>query len=198
MEQQHFIIFVLGLGDDSRGLGFLSNHWRKHGFTPKIFSFSWRDGKKFQPKLERLLSLIDNLSQKGRLVSLVGTSAGGSAVLNAFQKRKNQIHRVVNICGRLRTGSTTGFRSFSSKTSSSPAFAESIKLFERREHLLSPADRAKIMTVRPAFGDELVPPDTVGITGSSNITIPSVEHVLSITLSLTLFSKKILCFLNSK
>ncbi|PIR99383.1 hypothetical protein COT86_04340 [Candidatus Collierbacteria bacterium CG10_big_fil_rev_8_21_14_0_10_43_36] len=197
MRQKHFVIFVPGLGDDSRGLEFLSNHWLKHGFTPKIISFGWLDGKKFQPKLEGLLTLIDTLSQQGCLVSLVGTSAGGSAVLNAFLKRKNQIHRVINICGRLRTGPITGLRSFSSKTSTSPAFAESIKLFENREHLLSRTDRKKIMTMRPAFGDELVPPNTVSIAGSSNITLPTVEHILSIALSLSLFSKVLLRFLNS-
>ncbi|PIZ24310.1 hypothetical protein COY48_03680 [Candidatus Collierbacteria bacterium CG_4_10_14_0_8_um_filter_43_86] len=86
--------------------------------------------KKFQPKLEGLLTLIDTLSQQGCHISLVGTSAGGRTVLNAFLRRKNQIRRVINMCGRLRTGPTAGLRSFSSKTSTSPAFVESIELFE--------------------------------------------------------------------
>jgi len=52
MKQQHFVIIVPGFGDDSRGFEFLSNHWQKHGFTPKIISFGWQDGKNFNQNLK--------------------------------------------------------------------------------------------------------------------------------------------------
>jgi hypothetical protein len=125
-------------------------------------------------------------------------SAGGSAVLNAFIERKNKIHRVVNVCGRLRVGTQKGFRSFEARTSSSPAFAQSIKLCESREDSLTGPDRLRIMTVRAMFGDELVPSDSAILRGAYNTRIPTPEHMFSISMALTLFSKPIILFLTGK
>ncbi|MCX6794225.1 MAG: hypothetical protein NTY06_03950, partial [Candidatus Gottesmanbacteria bacterium] len=108
---------------------------------------------------------------------------------------RDVIHRVVNICGRLRVSPTTGFRSFASRTKSSPAFAQSVKLFEKREGDLQAADKKRMMTVRAMFGDELVPSDTATVDGAYNIAIPTTEHVLTIAAALTVFSKPIIKFL---
>jgi hypothetical protein len=197
MGKEHSVIIVPGLGDEIRGLKIVSNHWCRHGLEPIVHSVGWRDGQtEFQPKLERLVELIDRLTDKGDIVSLVGTSAGGSAVCNAFIERRNTVHRVINVCGRLRTGPHTGFRSFESKTASSPAFSQSIKLFESREDSLSDKERQRIMTVRAMFGDELVPSDTTILRGAYNTRIPTPEHMFSIGMALTVFSSPLIVFLN--
>ena len=163
---------------------------------PLIHSVSWRnDHQDFQIKLTRLLGVIDSIDTRHNKVSLVGCSAGGSAVLNAFYERKDVINKVINVCGRLRTGNLTGFRSFKSKTASSSAFAQSIKLFETRESLLSQEDKGKVMTVRALFGDELVPADTTNLDGAYNITVPTGEHLFSIAMAMTVFSKNLIKFL---
>lgn len=54
------------------------------------------------------------------------------------------------------------------------------------------------MTVRPLLGDELVPADTAVIEGANNITVPSIEHVISIAASLTIFSTPLLSFLQQE
>jgi pimeloyl-ACP methyl ester carboxylesterase len=173
--------------------------WRKFGLDITPYSIGWRERENdFNYKIQRLVALIDELSQKGNIVSLIGTSAGGSAVLNAFIERKDIIHRVVNICGRLRTGSQKGFRSFKTRTASSPAFAQSVKFCEKRESELSNNDRLKVMTVRAMFGDELVPGDTAILEGAHNIKIPTIGHIFSIGATLTLFSGTIISFLNRK
>lgn len=199
MSEKHKVIIVPGLGDETNKIRFATNHWRSHGLEPVVHSMGWHDGKnKFEPKLQRLVKLIDKFSHEGDTVSLVGTSAGGSAVLNAFIERKDKIHRVVNICGRLRVGTQKGFRSFEARTSSSPTFAQSIRLCESREDKLIDVDRLKIMTVRAMFGDELVPGNTAILKGAYNIRIPTLEHIFSIGMALTLLSKLIILFINQK
>jgi pimeloyl-ACP methyl ester carboxylesterase len=144
MSKEHSVVVIPGLGDEVSTLKKITAHWRNYGLEPIIHSVGWRDGEnEFAPKLKRLVSLIDQLAEEGDTVSLVGTSAGGSAVLNAFIERKDIVRRVVNVCGRLRTGPEHGFRSFQSKTASSPAFAQSVKLAEAREASLSEYDRGK-------------------------------------------------------
>jgi hypothetical protein len=52
------------------------------------------------------------------------------------------------------------------------------------------------MTVRAMFGDELVPADTSILKGAFNTQVPTAEHMLSIGMALTVFSKPIILFLN--
>lgn len=190
----HKIILVPGLGDQSAHLRFITKQWKKIGIETIVYPVGWRDGETFTPKLNRLLKFVDGFVKDGHTVSLIGNSAGGSAVLNIFAARKDIIHRVINICGRVRTGTTKGFRSFENRTSRSLAFAESIKMAEEAEKSFTAKDRAKIMTIRPLF-DELVPDDTLTIQGATNVKIPMIVHSVSIISALTVFSKQIFVFL---
>lgn len=197
MSKEHKVIVIPGLGDSrTKPLELLTNNWRRQGLEPIVHAVGWHDGEdSFEPKLHRLVEMIDKFVDQGDVVSLVGTSAGGSAALNAFIERRNVVHRIINVCGRLRVGPITGFRSFESKSKSSPAFAESVKLAETQEKLLSPSDRQKIMTVRAMFGDELVPPNTTIVQGAYNTVVPTPEHMFSIGSALTIFSKPLIVFL---
>ncbi|NCN58927.1 hypothetical protein COW99_04810 [Candidatus Roizmanbacteria bacterium CG22_combo_CG10-13_8_21_14_all_38_20] len=197
MSKEHKVLVIPGLGDQRvKPIEWAVSHWRNYGLEPIVHAVGWHDGEdSFEPKLNRLTDMIDQLTEAGDTVSLVGTSAGGSAAINAFIERREIVHRVINVCGRLRVGPTTGFRSFSSKSKSSSAFAQSVRLCEAHENLLSETDKQKIMTVRVLFGDELVPPETTVIQGAYNIIIPTAEHVLSIASALTVFSKPLIIFL---
>lgn len=186
------VIIVPGLGDN-RGLDLLTKVWRWPGVRTVVFKSEWKSSENYQSKLERLLDLIDKELAKGK-VSLVGTSAGGSLVLNAFSERKDKINRVITICARLRKGQIHGFRGFEERTKEYPAFAESITRAEESEKMV---DKSKIMTVRALLGDELVPNNTAMIDGAKNIAVPLGEHMLSIAGSLTVFSRPIVEFLGS-
>ncbi len=194
----HKVIIVPGLGDETMGLEIITKTWKRQDLNMVTCSMNWRDSREgLAVKLDRLLNLIDEFVRNGNKVSLVGTSAGGSAVLNAFMQRKDSIYRVINICGRLRTGTHKGIHSFETRTASSPAFAESVKMCEKELKNLTSEDKGRIITIRPLFGDELVPANTVTINDVRNITIPTIEHVLSIGLALTLFSRPIIKFLKN-
>lgn len=192
----HKIILIPGLGDQSAHLRLITKQWKKFGLDVMVCPVGWRDGEAFTPKLNRLLKLVDGFIKDKHTVSLIGNSAGGSAVLNIFAARKNNIHRVINICGRLRTGTTKGFRSFENRTRTSPAFAQSIQMADAAEKTFTAKDRAKIMTVRPIF-DELVPDDTLVVNGATNLQIPMIGHSVSIISTLTIFSKHVFSFLLS-
>ena len=190
------VILIPGLGDEIRALDYLTEHFHNSNIDVVVHSIGWRDGTtNFQKKLNALLLRIDKLSKTNR-VSLIGTSAGGSAALNAFARRKNVVYKAINLSGILRPSAETGWRSFEARAKSSVQFAQSIQLFVSLEKSLTAADRKRVMTVYPRFGDELVAPDTVTLAGATNIQIPSIEHILSIVLALTVFSKPIVTFLH--
>lgn len=189
MSQTHSVIIIPGLGDNANYVRLLTNFWKKYGLDIIAYPIDWNDSEKtFKPKLDKLLRLIDKLHASGEKVSIVGTSAGGSAALNVLVERKNIIHRVVNVCGRLRVGPESGFWSFVLRTKKSPSFADSVKMFESKEKLLSNDDRKKIMTIAPLFGDQLVPYSTVPIDGAINNKIFMGEHILSIATAMTIYS----------
>jgi hypothetical protein len=161
---------------------------------PHIFDTRWRTEEKgFQEKRKRAIELVDSLTSKNNIISLVGNSAGSSLALNIFGMRKKQITKVVINCGRVRDGDWPWFN-FNQATASSPSFRESVLQAQEMEKTLTPDDRIKIMTLRPLF-DEVVPPFTVPIQGAQNNIIYSVEHSLSIALNLTLFRRQILDFI---
>lgn len=190
MGKEHHIIYVPGLHDQLFLNKSLTNVipyiWRLHGFATHIVYPHWEEGS-FRPKLQKILKEIDDLYNLGHRVSLVGQSAGGSAVLNAFSERRDIISGVVNICGRMRAGENVK-PTLNLAGRYSPAFIESVKLFEEiNEPTLTDQDRRKIMTIRPLW-DETVPKSTVPINGAKNTVLPSVEHSLSGILACTVYS----------
>jgi pimeloyl-ACP methyl ester carboxylesterase len=197
VNNQHSVIIIPGLGDRVQQLTRYTRCLKTQGLNIIIHPIGWHDGLDFNSKLPILLDLIDKLISDGDTVSLVGCSAGASAAFNAFIQRKNVIHRVVNICGRLRTGNDRGFRSLSSRARTSKSFKQSVELFEGKEFLLNSEDRQKILTIRPLFGDELVPASTAIVVGAYNITLPVIEHSFAIYTALTLFSSRIINFIKN-
>ena len=187
------VILVLGLGDREVPKFFI-RWWKRWGLTIVLFQARWRSKEAYENKLARLIELIDYESVKEN-ISLIGTSAGGSLVINAFSKRKYKIIRVVGVCSRLRKGNLKGYSGFEQRTAGYDAFAESVVSSEKNIKLLTTVDKLKIMTIK-AWIDELVPSNTSTIDGVKNVILPSAEHMISIGLSLTLFSRSIREFLH--
>lgn len=193
---EHHIIYIPGLDDQRKGYELLINRWQIYSVIPHVYRVGWKNKEKtFTTKLQRLVVEIKEHINQGHIVSLVGGSAGGSAALNAFLKI-SEINAVVNICGRLRT------RKYVSPTleqaaSKSPAFKESVEFFEQRESKLKIDQRKRVMTLTPLW-DEVVPKETVWLEGAINKTMPSVEHMVSGLLGMTLFSPMVIGFIKEK
>lgn len=189
MNKEHHIIMSPGMDGKIEGIKFVTRNWaEKYGLHPEVVQTVWKDGQGLEPKLSKILALIDSLSNGGKVVSLVGTSASGSLMLNAFAERRDIVNKVVNVGGFLRQGHGTGMHSFETRSAASKAFRESILRFESLEPSLTEEDRKKILTVRPLLGDELVPAHTVTVSGAHNKTVPMGEHVLGIATALVLYN----------
>ncbi len=145
--------------------------------------------QELSPKLEGITALIDTHHAEGYRVSLLGTSAGGSAAINAFVLRKDKVHRVINVCGRLRRGD--GAQPTLGKAArTSRSFYDSVLACEEHVAKFTNEDCRKILTFRPLF-DELVPPSTVTVPGAKNVRLPTIEHIMSIVSAITMFSRSI-------
>lgn len=173
---------------------YIKSNWYKSGLQPIFYKLDWHNGE-FDEKLEDLLTAIDIELEEGKLVSLLGTSAGVSMAMNAFLERTEQIDSVVGISGRLRSGGW-GPRSLDSRSLSSIAFKDSVHRFESREQELSEGDRAKVLIVR-ALIDELVPHNTAKLEGAYDYRLPVPEHGFSIFAGMTFMSKPVIEFLKS-
>ncbi len=194
MVENVHVVVIPGLGNEIQKHTWASDRWRKSGIIPHVFDAKWKTEEKgFNQKLDEALELVDVLIAAGKKVSLIGNSAGSSLAINMLGERRDKIHRVVVNCGRVRTGDWPWF-TFDQATASSPSFKESVLGSERVISKLSAVERKKIVTLRPIF-DEVVPPFTVLIKGARNEIVPSVEHVLSIGLNMTIFDKRIINFI---
>jgi len=188
------VIIIPGLGNNLNFHVWASNSWKKFGIIPHVFDARWKiEENGFSSKFERALKLIDSLSDKNSIISIVGNSAGGSFALNIYGKRKKQISKVIINCGRVRDGDWP-WLTLNQATKSSPSFKESVLKAQELEKTLTNDDQKKILTLRSLF-DEVVPPFTVPIRGAKNIITFSIEHSLSIALNMTLFKKQIIDFI---
>lgn len=190
--QKHHVVYIPGLDDSRKGYELLINRWKLYKVVPHVYRMGWKDEESFELKLNKLVKYVDVLTSEGNKVSLVGASAGGSAALNAYIKRPN-IHRVVNLCGRLREGKDVR-PTLKWASRKSIALRESVKMFESLEPKITAEQRSRVLTLTP-FWDEIVPKPTVLLKGAHNKTLFSIEHVVSGFLGMTLFSPIIMRFL---
>jgi len=195
MSKEHHVIYVPGLNDTRKGYEFLINGWSIYGVVPHVHRVGWESGESFKPKLKKLVAEVNKLLDKGNIVSLVGGSAGGSAVLNTLVEEP-RINAVVNLCGRLRAGKNV-FPSLDLAARNSPSFKESVLLFESVEPKMKSELRRKILNLIPIW-DEVVPKSTVPLKGATNKILFSVEHMFSGFLGMTLFSPIIMRFIKDK
>lgn len=173
------IIYVPGLNDKSSLNNFfiklLPRFWNSNFIQVHIVYPNWSKGH-FQEKLKEIIQEIDGFSS-GESVVLMGQSAGVSAVLNAFARRKSKINNVICICGRVRAGKQV-FPSLTFAAKGNIAFKESIDLFEKEvEQKLTEKDKEKILILRP-FWDDIVPSSTAKIDGVKMIIMPVIGHML--------------------
>lgn len=196
MPRVHHVIYVPGLDDSRKGYELLINRWKIYSIMPHVYRVGWTDGEEnFEPKLKKLVIEINNLIKQKQTVSLVGGSAGGSAVMNAFLKQP-KINAVVSICGRLKTGENVS-PSLEWAARNSPAFKSSVLMFEKKEPSMKKEQRDKVLTLSPLW-DEIVPRTTIPLQGATNKTLPSFEHVITGFLGMTLFSPIVLGFIKER
>lgn len=193
----HKVIFVPGLGDYNKNLPYLEKLWRKDGIDIEAFDSSWKNKTEiFEEKLARLTKRIDTLSKTGEKISLIGTSAGGSLVINAYGATKTKIHRLITVSARLLEGRKV-FPPLSLAASGYPAFKDAVLSSEALLPTFTHTDKEKILTTQSLFWDEIVPISTMSISGVRKIKIPVPFHRYSIAATVTVYRKHLINFIQS-
>jgi predicted peptidase len=188
---KHHVIYVPGLGDErSYGQQQLLWFWRLYGLTPHYHAIGWADKEPFKFKLDHLLELIDSLKIGDNKVSLVGASAGASAVLTAYSRRFDDITGVVCISGKIQNGHTIGQKTYDHN----PAFKESVAGLPAVLNKLDPNARRRVMSIHPAK-DQTVPPADTIIPGATEKQVPVRGHIQSIFYCITISAPSIAKFL---
>lgn len=170
---KHVILYVPGLGDKKRWLLWLQKQalrlWRRHDIRFEIISMKWAEPVPLKPRFEKLLKRIDELHKEGAAVSLIGTSAGASAVISAFTIKPKKINGVVTICGKLKGDIPDVIKELN------PCFAESLEVLAQSVHKISTSDKKRILTLRSPW-DAIVPPDQAVVDGAINKEVKILGH----------------------
>jgi len=185
--------YIPGLGDPRhKSQGLVLKAWSLYGVKIHYYPLYWSDSRQFSEKFDALLRAIDHtVQQTGGNVSLVGTSAGASAAINAFAARKQIINRVVCISGKLKNPQTAAHRFIKN-----PSFKGSLDMLPASLALLTEADKSRILSLHPLH-DGVVPVTDTQIEGAHEGYMPIVGHVASIAYALTLGSHRIAKFLKA-
>jgi pimeloyl-ACP methyl ester carboxylesterase len=190
----HYVIYLPGFGDtnNSQVQIRLLNRWRKFGVEPRFQSINWSNNENFESKLARILEDVDELIKQKHKVSLVGISAGATMAINTFSARKDNIDKVVFICGKINNPQNVRQYYFQKN----PAFKESLEQAAVNLQKLDEKDKSKMLSIHPIY-DEVVYVRDAKLAGAKSKTIFSVEHALSIFLALSLYKKVAINFIKA-
>lgn len=184
MARQQHVIYVPGIGDaHARGQDKVFALWRLLGVVPHYHPVGWLGEEPFADKLDRLLAEIDRYHEQGDTVSLLGFSAGGSVVVNAFSARRDEVTAVVLISGWLKGPAGTSQQYFVKN----PAFKQSLELLQQNLPRLNVADKQRLLTLNP-FIDPVVPSKAGTIPGVRRWRTVAFGHVMSIVVGLTVYT----------
>lgn len=171
----HHIIYIPGLGDHrTYGQNIVIQAWRLFGLQPHYMALGWHQPEGIDAKLERIHQMIETLHQKGHTVSLVGVSAGASAVLNVYAANL-RVARVICICGKINRPETISHRIFARN----PDFEQSMARLGAALATLDQHRLQHILSIHP-WKDRTVPVADTKITGAYEKTVPGRSHASGI------------------
>ena len=164
--------------------------WNRHGVDSELFNLRWDDDEPWQPKFERLLARIDELTKDGQKIGLVGASAGAGAVVNAYAARKDKIVGVVCILGKINNPEKIGEK----YRDRNPSFIESAYSVPQSLEMLGPDERRRLLS-RYAVYDELIPEEDSRVKGATNEKLIGLFHAPTIAYQLVFGAPSFLKFL---
>jgi len=186
--RRHYVIYVPGIRDDLYHVQFLLIQcWRLWGVRPVLLTMPWAGEGAFEPKIVRLISRVDAYVQQGYKVSLVGASAGASAVLNAYVQRREEVRGVVYICGKINYPDTVSAQTYAQNQ----AFKTSMQQLQNNLSLLTDADKRKLTSFYSS-ADTTVPYTDTVIEGVLEQKLPLLGHMWSILYAISVGSGKLL------
>jgi hypothetical protein len=187
------VIYVPGLGDERvTAQRLVVRAWQLWGVEAEVCQMHWSDAEPWEHKLGRLLARIDALVAEGKTPALVGSSAGASAVINAYALRSSQVVGCVLIAAKINNAAAIGevYRR------ENPAFIHSAQACEKSLASLDEAARKRILS-RIGLYDGVVPQRDSYIAGARNQTVPTFGHAFTIAAQIVLGASSFLRFLKN-
>lgn len=195
MRAKHHIIYIPGLADT--GVNRLAQAtalflWQPvYGVSTQVMQVGWaspQDG--FETKLQRITDAIDKAHAKGRVVSLVACSAGGSLAICAFASRPNAVRSVVTIAG------AHGPVEHASNAilAANPILKPALQAQPAAIVSLGAKNRGAILVLKPAK-DTVVQLRDMNIPDAHYLHLSTKGHLAAIAAGLTKYSSKIIAFI---
>ncbi len=194
MRTTRHIIYIPGLGNSGFGCMLLRLRLGHQKFAFHILRMYWGDGGTFESKLNKTLQKVDELTQNGDKVSIVGSSAGGTMAANAFLKLPDKIERVITISSPLTTGGQTRPR-LERTDHGIPVVKAALAELDAASERLTPTQRSNVMIMRP-FYDQVVPTASMFLKGAHIKTFFGFMHFLNLVIAQLFYARDIADFLN--
>jgi hypothetical protein len=187
VKARHAVIYVPGIGDHAlNGRKNLLWAWRYKNIDIEVCRMYWTVDEPWEDKLARLVTLIDQRHAEGKLVTIIGESAGATAVINALFISTDKLHNAILLCGKSQYPERVG----ASIYRRNPAFKEALTDSHAIVQRLTKKQKAMLINMRPLF-DQTVPVGETKIPGVRNIVIPSAFHAVSIVFAMTFWNWRI-------
>jgi len=145
----------------------------------------------YEVKLQRLLDCINKYTAQGHSVSLVGASAGASAVLNAYVANPAAVTGVVLICPKINNPETVSKETYKKN----PAFKESLERLQANLKKLTVDQKVKQIITYYSPSDGTIPYAGSTIPGVPERRLPAVKHGRAIVYAITFEAPSIMHFL---
>lgn len=176
----HLALYIPGLGDHyDAGRSWALKAWKLWSIEVNLLPVKWYDGGTYAEKLQLVVRAIRDANSKGYKVTLIGESAGASLALNAAAMFPD-IHRIILIAGV----NSAELPISPHLKQRSPSFAESARMLATS---LDTIDPKKIHTIK-GLVDSVVSPRYNDIPDARSHTFLSFGHLVTIALSLSVFS----------
>lgn len=177
------IIYLSGFGDGYDSFRRLAlAGWRLLGVTTELVPMRWNTIERYDDKIARINTKIQSVDKDVRIV-IIGESAGGSMLLPVLRHHSDRISTAISLCGKNHDAQKVADRYYQKHVAFRPAMKAADEALAGMDNTL----RQRLVVAYPLF-DEVIPFDESYIPDCKTIRIPSIGHLTSIFLSLTIFS----------
>ncbi len=184
MSKSTHVIYIPGLGDGYDGARrFLLGLWRYRDVSVALVPMRWMVDDGFETKRQRVYDAIDKAQRQNKRIVLIGESAGGSMAVNVYASRKDEIARVVTLCGKNTHPETVSPRLYQKN----PAFRASMSAISESIGLLDRESRQRFTSIHPLY-DPVVPVSETFLADCRKVRIFIFGHIVPILCLLSFLS----------
>jgi pimeloyl-ACP methyl ester carboxylesterase len=192
VKKQHHVIYVPGILDNIYHIQSLAvKTWRLYGVEGHCHVMPWVGEEAYEVKFQRLLDKVNALTADGHAVSLVGASAGASAVLNAFVRMPDKISGVVLICPKINGPETVSKKTYAEN----PAFKISLQQLQTSLKKLTARQKTEQLLLYYSPADGAIPYAGSAMPGVPERRLPPLKHGYAIVYAITFGARNLIHFL---